>query len=230
MPNTRQDPTLVIFCKKPILFQGKQRLAKSIGPEKALAFAKSFLDCALEDARSWPGPVVLSPASLGDVEWADALLGRVHLVVPQPEGGLGDRLQTIDHQLRLLGYDKLFFIGSDGPALTPDHFTEARKGLLDRDVVLCPASDGGVAIMGSRVAWPKLVGLPWSSDQLGRALETRCLSQGLTVKNITPSYDIDIESDLMKLWQDLSDDTRPARQMLYRQLSEFLKQDETHYG
>ncbi len=230
MPEAKNNPTLVIFCKKPTLFQGKQRLAKSLGAEQALAFAQSFLNCALEDAHDWPGPVVLSPASLGDKEWASALLDRDHLVLAQPEGGLGERLQTIDQELRARGYDQLIFIGTDGPALTASHYAEARKALNLNDVVLCPASDGGVAIMGSRVSWPDLQHLPWSSDRLGQALEAQCRGKGLSVKNITPSYDVDVEADLVKLWQDLSVDFRPARQQLHQQLSEFLEQDQTHYG
>lgn len=221
---------LVIFCKRPTLFQGKQRLAKTIGAKQCLTFAQSFLNCALEDAREWPGPVILSPSSPQDTEWASRLLERDSKVMAQPEGGLGHRIQMIDRQLRAEGYSKIVFIGTDAPALRPDHYEEARKEISLTDVVLGPASDGGVVIMGSSVPWPDLRPLPWSTTHLGSALAKTCLQQGLGVTNISPGYDIDVEADFLKLVRDLSDDPRPARQCLYQQLREFLQQGETRYA
>lgn len=230
MPNHYDQPCLVIFCKRPTLFQGKQRLAKTIGAEQALLFAELFLNCALEDAVAWPGFVVLSPSSHQDFEWASNLLNREHSIIAQPEGNLGHRLQIIDQQLRAKGYDKIYFIGSDAPALKSQHYSETRKALNEKDVVLCPVSDGGVAIMGSRVPWPDLEPMPWSTHRLGKALELACVQQNLSIRNITPSYDIDVEADLRKLLQDLSGDVCPARQALYAQLCAFFKQDEVKYG
>lgn len=221
---------LVIFCKRPTLLQGKQRLAKTIGAEQCLMFAQSFLKCALEDAREWPGPVVLSPSSPEDSEWADGLLERDCRVMAQPEGGLGHRIQVIDHQLRAEGYSKIVFIGTDAPALRPGHYQEAHREINLVDVVLSPASDGGVVIMGSATPWPDLLSLPWSTAHLGTALMTACRQHGLDVKTISPGYDIDIEADLLKLKRDLSDDPRPARRHLYQQLREFLRQGETRYA
>ncbi|PCI46282.1 MAG: hypothetical protein COB49_08705 [Alphaproteobacteria bacterium] len=221
---------LVIFCKRPTLFQGKQRLAKTIGAPQTYIFAKAFLMCALEDARSWPGPVVLSPASAEDRAWAGGLLERDHHILAQPEGCLGHRLQAIDQQLRNLGHDKIIFIGTDAPILAPHHYQEARKALEEYDVVLSPASDGGVTIMGSRKGWPQMTGLPWSTEHLGATLENLCCDHGHRVKKISPSYDIDVEEDLLKLWRDMRDEQRPARQELCRKLGEFLALDRVKYG
>ena len=228
--NHNNQQCLVIFCKRPALFQGKQRLARTIGAEQALVFAELFLNCAIEDANAWPGIVVLSPSSRQDSEWASSLLTREHWITAQPEGGLGHRLQVIDQQLRANGYSKIHFMGSDAPALRPHHFDEARNALDEEDVVFCPVSDGGVAIMAARVPWPDLKPLPWSTEQLGHALKQQCRRHGLSIRNITPSYDIDVEADLLKLTQDLSGDARPARQALYAQLCEFFEQDEMKYG
>lgn len=221
---------LVIFCKRPALSQGKQRLATSIGAAQTLVFAELFLACAIEDANSWPGPVVLSPASGQDSKWASTLLSRDHQVMAQPGGNLGYRLQTVDQCLRAEGYRKIHIIGTDLPALRPQHYDEARCALEEADVVLCPVADGGVSIMGARVPWPDLEPLPWSTDQLGQALMQQCRRHGLATKNITPSYDIDVEADLMKLTQDLSSDERPARQALATQLDNFFAQNEITYG
>lgn len=230
MADLIKSPCLVLFCKRPRLFQGKQRLAKTIGADWTLLLAGAFLDCALEDAQSWPGPVALSPASQQDRDWADGLLDRDHMVLAQPDGGLGERITAIDDRLRRLGHEQIIFIGSDAPALQPHHFDEVRQ-VLDRfDVVLSPARDGGVTIMGSAVPWPDLTFLPWSTSRLGAALAECCHQRGLWVKNISPGYDIDVEGDLARLWQDLARDRRPARRALYLVLDEFMQQKGVNYG
>ncbi|MBL4801416.1 MAG: DUF2064 domain-containing protein [Emcibacter sp.] len=223
-------PCLVLFCKRPALHQGKQRLAATIGAEQAHVFARALLDCALEDLQSWPGPVVLSPATAEDGPWASTLLARPHQVIPQPEGGLGDRLWTVDRDLRATGLNRIIFMGSDAPMLTPDHFDAARKALTDSDVILSPALDGGVTLMGTDKGWPDMTDLPWSTEKLGAELEKLCGERGDQVKHIMPSYDIDVEADLLRLYQDLSCDLRPARQNLYGLLDVFLNREGTKYG
>lgn len=227
-PNGR--PCLVIFCKRPALFQGKQRLALSIGAEQALTFARSFLGCALEDAREWPGPVVLSPAWSGDILWAQTLLDRDCMVIAQPRGGLGHRLWEIDQKLRQRGHSRILFIGTDAPALKPSFFQEARTALDNSDIVLGPAADGGVTIMGARVPWPDFRSLPWGTGRLGQALYALCRQYGLSTKTISPSYDVDVEADLNLLVTDLSNDNRPARQILYHQLRTFLNQEAINHA
>lgn len=223
-------PVLVIFCKRPALFQGKQRLAATIGAEQAYIMAKALLGCALEDAQDWPGPVVLSPASCGDSTWADRLLERNRQVLAQSDGCLGIRLRTVDRRLREDGLGRIIFIGTDAPILSPDHYEEARLALNHSDIVLSPARDGGVTIMGSRRGWPDMTGLPWSTGRLARALEILCDGRGHSVKNISPSYDIDREEDLLRLWHDLSGDRRPARQYLRGKIGKFLEQGRVKYG
>jgi rSAM/selenodomain-associated transferase 1 len=216
-------PGLVIFCRRPALGSGKQRLARAIGPEKALAIATALLDCALEDARVWPHEVILSPASLEDAGWARELLDRPVLVAPQPEGNLGERLNAVDATLRARGFRKLLFIGTDAPSMTVDDLQAACDALAHCDVVLAPATDGGVTLMGSRVPWPVLADLPWSQQQLGAALQARCVEQHLTVTRLRTSYDVDEIDDLWIAKDSLVLDSRPARQRLREQLAATLR-------
>lgn len=222
---------LVLFCKRPALFQGKQRLAKTIGPEQALRFAQSFLACALEDVTTWPGPVILSPSSPEDYDWAGSLLNREHQVIAQKEGTLGVRLQQVDHAARQLGHEKVIFIGSDHPSLSAGHYQEAHEALHSHDVVLSPARDGGVTIMGAGAgSWPNLTNLPWSTERLCQALTDQCRDHRLMVSHISGSYDIDVAADLVLLHHDLKEDCRPARQALFQQVHDFMKQEAVAHG
>jgi len=223
-------PCLVLFCKRPGLFHGKQRLAKTIGAPQSLIFARAFLECALEDAKAWPGPVVLSPSSEKDAVWAAGLLAREHRVLPQAGGNLGQRINAIDRQLREAGNDRIIFIGSDAPALQARHYAAAFRAINRAAVTLSRATDGGVVLMGSAAPWPDLSALPWSSKELERALSALCRRHEYDVEYIAPGYDVDVEADLARLRRDLIRDPRPARRRLFRHLDEFLSQEVRKYA
>ena len=150
---------LVLVCKRPMLGIAKQRLAAGVGQERARHVAEALLACALEDAREWPGPVVIAPAHASDYAWAASLLPQLQPklhIVPQIEGNQGQRLNAVDHSLRERGLEHLIYIGSDAPALVAADYAAAREALLNHDIVLKPAADGGVVLMGRRRRWPML--------------------------------------------------------------------------
>jgi len=212
---------LVLFCRRPAPGVGKQRIAADLGARATSALADKLLDAALEDAADWPGPVIVAPADPADADWAAMLLRRDCRVMPQPAGNLGERLNAVDRQVReTIAVTALIFIGSDSPALTAHEFAAARSALLDQDVVLLPADDGGVTLMGARVAWPSLAGLRWETEYLAADLERCCLNAGLTVHRLAEGYDIDRVSDLPRLMHDLAADRRPARARLHQWLKQ----------
>lgn len=208
------DIGLVLFCRRPAPGSGKRRLAADIGIGPAAEAAELLLATALEDLDAWPGPVALAPADAADCRWAESLLPRPVAVVAQPAGNLGERLNAVDRQLRARGAQRLLFIGSDAPELRPEDYEVARTAMDQADVVLGPAADGGVTLMGANAAWPALGALPWSTDQLGGALATLCERDGRRVQRIAPRADVDVAADLERAATTLSQDSRPARQRL----------------
>ncbi|MDP3663362.1 MAG: DUF2064 domain-containing protein [Nitrosomonas sp.] len=208
------EPALILVCKKPAPGIGKQRLTARLGIETTQKVADALLACALEDACDWPGPVVIAPANVEDVEWARALSAPVTspvTVVPQGTGNLGQRLNALDQTLRAQGMKQLVFIGSDSPGLDSADYATTREALQHADIVLIPARDGGVVLMANRYTWPDLSPLPWSSDQLGAALINACRNARQTVKTLRPGTDVDEMEDLVRLVSLLQRDSRPAR-------------------
>lgn len=196
---------------------GKRRIASELGDAATAELAERLLATALEDAADWPGEVVLSPSSDADAEWAAGLLPGSCRVVPQPgdDEDLGVRILAVDRELRLGGADGLVFIGSDAPLLDSDYFEAARTALEHADVVLGPATDGGVTLMASRRPWPPaLAALPWSTAGLGAALEKACREAGYSVASLDPRSDVDQAEDLAPLQAALEGDPRPARRRL----------------
>lgn len=210
----RTSAALVLFCRRPSPGIGKQRLAGTLGNARALAIASALLECALEDVADWPGALVISPACQEDLEWAEALIARPKWLLPQPEGNLGQRLRQVDAETRRLGFARVLFIGSDAPSLQLGDLLAARDALAEADVVLIPATDGGVALMGSRTPWPDLAGLPWSEPALADALERECRTNASSVVRLASSYDIDEVADLAQAAEALANDVRPARKRL----------------
>ncbi len=206
--------SLVIFCRRPDLGVGKQRIAKVLGQTYARDLGEVLLRTALEDGAAWPGPVILAPAEVEDADWAQQLGHEDWLVIPQAEGNLGERLNHVDDQLRRLGHEKIIYIGSDAPTLDSAYYAAADAALVSSDVILGRATDGGVTLMGARKPWPELKNLPWSSENLGDALKAACVATDYSVAELPKRYDIDLPADLDRLPADLGQDQRPARQAL----------------
>ncbi len=204
---------LVIFCRRPMSGVGKQRIAASLGKQQALEISELLLDGAIEDARDWPGPVVIAPASAADVNWAKTLLPDA-VVIPQHGDTLGSRIQYVDRQIRRQGGQHILIIGSDAPALTPAMLAMAAEGLQTHDVIVIPARDGGVTLMGSAKDWPDLSELPWESSRLAEALRATCTRHDLSISTLPESYDIDTRDDLLFARDDLAADPRSTRQKI----------------
>lgn len=215
----KNSAVLVLVCKQPKLGFGKQRLSASLGVEMTQRVAEALLNCALEDLRSWVGSVVIAPSSQEDVEWAASLVRQPNVYVqPQMQGNLGQRLNTLDFELRSKGMKRLIYIGSDSPGLIEADYAAVCDAMQHHDVALMPAIDGGVVLMANNRPWPPLTDLPWSSNQLGNALMDCCRDEGQSVATLDESFDIDELADLVKLIEVLEDDPRPARSIL-RQLA-----------
>lgn len=211
--NATTAATLVLVCKRPSLGHGKQRLAAQIGEPQALRVAEQLLGCALEDLRAWPGPTVIAPDMAEHLDWARALAPEA-LCLPQASGNLGERLNALDRSLRAAGHCRLVFIGSDAPALRPEHYQRVRIALGEADTVLIAASDGGVTLMASNRPWPDLAELPWSTAELGQALAEACRKAGHSLTVCGETFDIDEQADLTRARCELADDQRPARRSL----------------
>ena len=209
-----EGSVLVVFLRRPALNVGKQRIAAELGAQAALGLSHCLLAATLEDAMEWQGQIVLAPAHHADVDWAHDLLDGQAKIVAPPAGNLGKRINAVDQTVRKAAPPCVIFIGTDAPSLDNDYLVQARDALARFDVVLGPADDGGVTLMGARQPWPKLNDLPWETPELGNALEAACTDQGLSVNRLDRRYDVDTHSDLARAYADLHRDPRPARQQL----------------
>jgi glycosyltransferase A (GT-A) superfamily protein (DUF2064 family) len=92
-------------------------------------------------------------------------------------------------------------IGTDAPALTPEHLRTAANVLRGgSDVVVFPARDGGYVLIGTRRRQPSLFNdMPWSTNAVMAQTRRRLQTLGLTWQEPVPLWDVDAPDDLARL-------------------------------
>ena len=197
--------------------RAKRRLHADIGPA-ARTVSEHLLACAVEDVSAWSGPVCLAPAARADAAWIGDRALLAGELVEQCDGNLGERIEFVNARLLERGYAQQIFIGSDCPGIDAAYLDAAERLLASHDVVLGPATDGGVVLMAIAGRWPAIAALPWSTGTLMTALEAACADAGLRVGLLEPRADVDAGADLDTLAVTLARDARPARLAFLRWL------------
>ncbi|MBK6704437.1 MAG: glycosyltransferase [Caulobacteraceae bacterium] len=135
------DRTLVLMARRPILGQGKRRLAADIGDCAAHRFQRVALGRLLQrlgaDTR-WRLCLAITPDEPVRCFGADFVVG-------QGEGDLGQRMTRLSEGL---ARGPLVFIGSDTPEVVTADIGAAFEALETSDAVLGPALDGGYWLIG----------------------------------------------------------------------------------
>jgi uncharacterized protein len=190
----------------------KRRLAAAIGSERATQAAQHLIDCAREDLESWRGTVCIAPADVAELAALEPTSDAV--VIVQRGDNLGERINHVNAALVERGIERQLYVGIDCPTLDLGYLERAATALTDCDVVLGPAIDGGVVLLGVRGRWPDLSRLPWSTGALLAALESTCAAAGARAAVLEPLRDVDTLDDLLALRATLVGDSRPARRAL----------------
>ncbi|WP_019644890.1 TIGR04282 family arsenosugar biosynthesis glycosyltransferase [Novispirillum itersonii] len=159
-------PSLILFGRRPRYGAGKSRLARRIGALAALRFQQGQLTVLLHRFsrdRRWITRLCLTPTP----ESLRLPSGLPCHRVPQGRGDLGQRML---HALRTApGRGPVVLIGTDIPAVTPDHIAAALRALRQADLVFGPAEDGGYWLIGWSRRRPlppqALRGVRWSTPQ-----------------------------------------------------------------
>jgi glycosyltransferase A (GT-A) superfamily protein (DUF2064 family) len=92
-------------------------------------------------------------------------------------------------------------IGTDCPALTSAHLRAAAEVLrASTDVVVLPAEDGGYVLIGMRAPQPALFSdMCWSTPRVMDDTRARLRALGLTWREPTTLWDVDVPADLARL-------------------------------
>ncbi|MBO9555142.1 TIGR04282 family arsenosugar biosynthesis glycosyltransferase [Cellulomonas sp.] len=189
---TPREParTLVVLAKEPIPGRVKTRLHSAFRPEEAAALARAALEDTVAALAAEPAHHRVAVLDGAPGDW----LPRGFDVVPQPSGGLGERLSAaFAAVLDRPGRSPALLVGMDTPQLA------AHLGSVDfrgADAVLGLTDDGGYWAIGLRTANPRVFdGIPMSTPQTGAAQLARLHDLGLSVRLLPPLRDVDEPTD-----------------------------------
>jgi uncharacterized protein len=190
---------LVIFTRYPTPGATKTRLIPAVGAAGAAFIHRQMTEHTLAQARELSEQVPVSIAvhfDGSDCQQMADWLGRDLVYQSQGDGDLGVRMDR-SIWAACQSAERVVLIGTDCPQLTAEILAQAFELLLERDLVLGAALDGGYYLIGMRQPQPELfVGVDWGTD--------RVLQQTIAIANrlnlslgYTPALaDIDRPEDL----------------------------------
>jgi uncharacterized protein len=200
MAMSRGNPeglAIAILAKAPLPGLAKTRLAPVLGADGAANLQARFIAHTVRTAQSAAvGPVTLWVAPDHNVFRAIAALLGVALAA-QPDGDLGARMMAAVKAAS----GPAIVIGTDCPALTPEHLRAAAQALVDGiDVVIIPVDDGGYGLIGMRRAEPALFqSMAWSTSSVMAETRRRLSRLGLSWREPARLWDVDVPADLDRL-------------------------------
>jgi uncharacterized protein len=200
MPRANPDTIAVaILAKAPLPGFAKSRLAPALGADRAAALQARFIERAVATARAADvGPVTLWAAPDREhpaFQTLAALFGVA--LARQPDGDLGLRMLAALDAAR----GPALVIGTDCPALEPDHLRAAAAALASGvDAVVVPVEDGGYALIGMREPEPRLFAdMPWSTPGVMAETRRRLTRLDLCWREPARLWDVDLPDDLRRL-------------------------------
>ena len=123
--------------------------------------------------------------------------------INQPQGDIGARmLHACVHHFAHHSDLPLLLVGTDCPMLTPGHLQQAAQALIQHDVVLIPAEDGGYVLIGMRALVPQVFeGIAWSTPQVMAQTREQLRRAGVSWFELPILWDVDEAADWQRLQQ-----------------------------
>ncbi|MEN3334770.1 MAG: uncharacterized protein V7641_4135 [Blastocatellia bacterium] len=163
---------LIIFTRYPEPGRTKTRLIPALGAVGAADLHRRMTEQAMATARRFATRQAVALEvrySGGDAALMQQWLGANLRLRAQSNGDLGARMRDAFNEAFQQGCERVVIIGTDCPGITSDTLASAFAALLQNDLVLGPASDGGYYLIGLSRAIPQLFdGILWGTDSVLR--------------------------------------------------------------
>ncbi|MHB8575249.1 MAG: TIGR04282 family arsenosugar biosynthesis glycosyltransferase [Dehalococcoidia bacterium] len=220
------DTCVIVMAKQPDPLQAKTRLAAAIGTNAAGALAAAFFDDTIDLVRRVPGATLLLAFAPPTARpWFERLLCADDMLQVQPDGNLGVRLSAAFASAFSAGARRAVVIATDSPSLPPAFIEDAFDALLNRDVVIGPADDGGYCLIGMTRHLPVLFErIDWSTERVFAQTLDRARELNASPALLPAWYDVDDARGLEQLRADLqvAGAGRPATRRVLNDLQELV--------
>ena len=200
---------LIIFTRFPKPGETKTRLIPLLGEGGAAAMHRTMTTHIAEEVKSLTKarPLAVEIRYDGGSErlmrdW----LGPDYAYRHQGEGDLGQRMFFAFEEAFSEGMDRVLLVGTDIPGLNGIVIETAMQELLDHDLVLGPATDGGYYLIGfSRPPSRALfTGIPWGTGTVLASTLKTAKEHGLSTALVETLSDVDRPEDVELLGQSRS--------------------------
>lgn len=195
---------LLVFLKKPIAGKVKTRLAGSVGNEKAVEIYHWLIDVTRNSFQDTNAKVHLYFDDVNGLlpDWVSS-----YNTYFQRGDDLGERMTlAFKDRLNINPNSKLVLIGSDCPEISSEILNDAFQFLEEKDVVLGPATDGGIYLIGLKKWHDGLFdNIVWSTSDVFNSILRNVKKIGVECKVLQMLNDIDVEEDFMAFEQDFVD-------------------------
>lgn len=206
-PRWRVPPRIVVFAKAPQPGSAKTRLIPALGSQGAADVAQRMLRHAVEQALAADVGTVelcMSPAP-GTPAWNGVTVPPSVVQTDQGEGDLGQRMARAIDRTTTRWAQPVLLMGTDCPALSAAHITQAAQQLQQHDAVVMPVADGGYVLIGLHAPCPTVFAdMAWSTPTVAGDTLRRLALLGYGVWTGPQLHDIDGPADLVHLpsiWQ-----------------------------
>ncbi len=189
---------LIIFARYPVAGVAKTRLIPKLGAERAAQLHRRMTENIVQVACSScaEGQVTLYFTGASKRKFC-AWLGDALDYKKQPGGDLGRRICQAFSEAFNSGVERVIVIGSDVPGITPAVIQQAEEALIEHDIVIGPAIDGGYYLLGLARPVPDLfTGIHWGTGSVLAQSLSIINNLGLSVKKLRTLHDVDRPSDL----------------------------------
>lgn len=194
---------IAVMAKAPLAGYAKTRLIPQLGARAAARLHRLLTLRTLTTARAAGiGPVTLWCAPDARQRFFRALRRHCGFELRvQPELDLGARMA---HIFAKHGAQPLLLIGTDCPALTPEHLRQAAQALRDgADAAFITTEDGGYFLVGLQGPLPELfTGIAWSTERVMAQTRSRLSELNLRWQETASLWDVDRAEDVAR-WQAL---------------------------
>ncbi len=200
----KKGRALVVVAKAPLEGLVKTRLSSYLRP----ADAASLYECLLGDITAKMEKYEESEFWLAFAPEGEEYFRRNYSglrLLAQRGTDLGERLHHVFVDLFDRGYSEIVIADSDSPTVPLSSIGQAFGQLTGRncDLVLGPSEDGGYYLIGLKSPTEGVFhDIPWSTNRVLNSTIQRAREIELRVALLPYAYDIDVEEDLKRLWND----------------------------
>ncbi len=203
MLRTGMPSRVLVLAKAPRPGTVKTRLIPMLGAQGAADLHARLVEHTLTTAsRAARGAVELHGAPADDDFFRLCAARYGVMLVEQRGADLGQRMYAaLEHAFHTTGCHSAVLIGSDSPALTPQHLRLALRALDEgHDAVFSPAEDGGYVLIGVRHLEARLFeGIAWSTHEVMQQTRSRLRALGWRAAELETLWDVDRPDDYTRL-------------------------------